>query len=144
MSNSRLKRAIRALLRQHDQRSMKEEYADDRYADDIHINREMREVERWNDPAAEFLTVCPTFLDQQLSAEFSIVSKADHRREGRRRDLDDLNIMAQVLLIDSISYQDLGGMELVCLPTLPSSTLYHTLPSTLLLPYLPVDNLRLR
>jgi hypothetical protein len=31
--------------------------ADDRYADDIHINREMREVERWNDPASEFLTV---------------------------------------------------------------------------------------
>jgi len=33
--------------------------ANDRYADDIHINREMREVERWNDPAAEFLTVSP-------------------------------------------------------------------------------------
>jgi hypothetical protein len=31
--------------------------ANDRYADDVHINREMREVERWNDPAAEFLTV---------------------------------------------------------------------------------------
>jgi len=31
--------------------------ANDRYADDVHINREMREVERWNDPASEFLTV---------------------------------------------------------------------------------------
>jgi hypothetical protein len=29
-----------------------------RYADDVAMNREMREVERWNDPAAEFLTVC--------------------------------------------------------------------------------------
>lgn len=36
--------------------------ADDRYADDIHINRELREVERWNDPAAEFLTVSPCSL----------------------------------------------------------------------------------
>ena len=32
-----------------------------RYADDVHINREMREVERWNDPASEFLTVCFLF-----------------------------------------------------------------------------------
>jgi len=30
-----------------------------RYADDVHINREMKEVERWNDPASEFLTVRP-------------------------------------------------------------------------------------
>lgn len=29
-----------------------------RHADDVQINREMREVERWNDPAAEFITVC--------------------------------------------------------------------------------------
>ena len=28
-----------------------------RYADDRSMNRELREVERWNDPAAEFLTV---------------------------------------------------------------------------------------
>lgn len=28
-----------------------------RYANDASINRELREVERWNDPAAEFLTV---------------------------------------------------------------------------------------
>lgn len=28
-----------------------------RYADDAAMNREMRQVERWNDPAAEFLTV---------------------------------------------------------------------------------------
>jgi len=30
---------------------------DHRHADDVQINREMREVERWNDPAAEFMTV---------------------------------------------------------------------------------------
>ena len=36
--------------------------ADKRYADDVHINREMREVERWNDPASEFLTVSPTLF----------------------------------------------------------------------------------
>jgi hypothetical protein len=30
---------------------------DARYADDLGMNRELREVERWNDPAAEFLTV---------------------------------------------------------------------------------------
>lgn len=30
---------------------------DDRYADDAGMNRELREVDRWNDPAAEFLTV---------------------------------------------------------------------------------------
>lgn len=30
-----------------------------RYADDADMNREMREVERWNDPAAAFLTVSP-------------------------------------------------------------------------------------
>jgi hypothetical protein len=29
---------------------------DDRRADDVQINREMREVERWNDPAAGFMT----------------------------------------------------------------------------------------
>lgn len=33
-----------------------------RYADDVHINREMKEVERWNDPASEFLTVRPLSL----------------------------------------------------------------------------------
>lgn len=31
--------------------------ADVRYQDDVGMNRELREVERWNDPAAEFLTV---------------------------------------------------------------------------------------
>jgi hypothetical protein len=30
---------------------------DNRYADDAGMNRELREVDRWNDPAAEFLTV---------------------------------------------------------------------------------------
>lgn len=31
--------------------------ADRRYADDVSMNREMAEVERWNDPAAQFLSV---------------------------------------------------------------------------------------
>jgi hypothetical protein len=36
-----------------------------------------------------------------------------YRGGGRIKDQDDLNIMVQVLLIDSISSQDSGGMELV-------------------------------
>jgi len=53
-------------------------------------------------------------------------------RGGRRtKDLDDLNIMAQVLLIDSISCQDSGGMELVslfpCPLTIPPSPSYSVL-----------------
>jgi hypothetical protein len=40
--------------------------------------------------------------------------KADMYRGGRRiKDLEDRSIMAQVRLIDSISYQDSDGMELV-------------------------------
>lgn len=31
-----------------------------RYADDVSMNQEMREVERWNDPAAEFISVSRT------------------------------------------------------------------------------------
>ena len=43
--------------------------ADNRYADDVHINREMREVERWNDPASEFLTVSPILLPSHIISE---------------------------------------------------------------------------
>lgn len=41
--------------------------ADYRYADDVQINREMREVERWNDPASEFLTVSTSLTHHSTS-----------------------------------------------------------------------------
>ena len=49
--------------------------ADDRYADDVHINREMREVERWNDPASEFLTVSPSLTYRLCETEKLIVTE---------------------------------------------------------------------
>ena len=89
--------------------------ANDRYADDVHINREMREVERWNDPASEFLTVTTSLTYHPTATPGSKHDgKADMRRKRRRtEDLDDLNIMVLVLPIDSISYRDSDGMELV-------------------------------
>lgn len=35
------------------------------------MNREMREVERWNDPAAEFLSVGFSFLGMSITADWS-------------------------------------------------------------------------
>lgn len=52
------------------------ESADDRYADDVGMNREMREVERWNDPAAEFLTV-------SCSARSSVHADGQKKKKSR-------------------------------------------------------------
>ena len=107
--------------------------ANDRYADDVHINREMREVERWNDPASEFLTVS-TSLTYHPSPITGLPllrcdGKADTRRKRRRtEDLDDLNIMVLVLQIDSISSLDSDGMELVSSSFLSRPALLRLVP----------------
>lgn len=36
-----------------------------RYADDVELNQELKERERWNDPAAGFLTVSCVLLRRQ-------------------------------------------------------------------------------
>jgi len=54
--------------------------ADDRYADDVHINREMREVERWNDPASEFLTVSPSLTYRLWETEKLIVTEEEEEQ----------------------------------------------------------------
>ena len=106
--------------------------ADDRYADDVHINREMREVERWNDPASEFLTVSTNLTYHPTATPGSKHDgKADsHRGEGGTRDPDDLNIMVLVLPIDLISSLDSDGMELVSPSPLSHPVLLRLVSST--------------
>jgi hypothetical protein len=61
----------------------------------------MREVERWNDPASEFLTVRTSSLYKD---------SADECRRRKRRVQEDLNITVLVLPIDSTSFPASDGM----------------------------------
>jgi hypothetical protein len=49
-----------------------------RYANDASLNRELKEVSRWNDPAANFLTVSPNPLSRMISALSNCICLASH------------------------------------------------------------------
>lgn len=53
-----------------------------RYADDVKMNKEMQEVERWNDPAAEFLTVSHS-RSAGFALRLTLVQKK--KKKGPRR-----------------------------------------------------------
>lgn len=53
-----------------------------RYADDVAMNKELQEVERWNDPAAEFLSVGQAFAPFN-KAQADCVQKK--KKKGPRR-----------------------------------------------------------
>lgn len=53
-----------------------------RYADDEDLNEELKEKERWNDPAAGFLTVSPlVFLLQEILTLYDIEEDHYHKRK---------------------------------------------------------------
>lgn len=88
-----------------------------RYADDEEMNDELREVERWNDPAANFLTVLH-FLSPSLSTFSPTNSSIEiHRKEKRNlRNPNPNSHLTQVhhlLQTDSISNPVIDGTELI-------------------------------
>ena len=87
-----------------------------RYADDEEMNDELREVERWNDPAANFLTVLhyspPLSTLSPTNPSIEIHRKA--RRNLRNPNLNShLTQVHHLLQTDSISNPVIDGTELI-------------------------------
>lgn len=54
-----------------------------RYADDEDMNNELKEQERWNDPAANFLTVRPPFPFGYSPSDHPLCSQKDKKKEKK-------------------------------------------------------------
>lgn len=90
---------------------------DDRYADDQDMNNEMKDVNRWNDPAAAFLTVRhSSFITSAFSCYTFTVLIHAHVIYRRRNHLIPRLLACHVTLvllrhrIDSVYYLDTDGM----------------------------------
>jgi pre-mRNA-splicing factor CWC26 len=86
-----------------------------RTAEDTAMNRELREVERWNDPAASFLTAVSVSASSSTSASQPDQADKDRRRRKHQKVADaDRCTLARHSQIDSVSCQVSDGMESVC------------------------------
>ena len=76
-----------------------------RYADDKELNEDQKAQQRWNDPAAAFLTVSRSAYSSKLSPHRQLP------RNGGRRAREDRRTVGQPLRpIDSVSSRDTDGM----------------------------------